>query len=334
MRRKIIKQGHNTLTITLPTEWTKKLNLAAGKEVELTERENGIFISAEKGDGETRKAEINLDNFDIPTIWKYFMAVYREGYDEIMVKFNPNLRMESPYKFFNHHKLDIKYGKESQKKTVMEFLHELVNRFTGFEIMDYGKDFVMIRDISEPTYKEFENSLRRIFLLIQQMAEETETAINEKNTKILSHIHDVDINLDKFHDYCIRVLNKKGTSGTRKISLLFSTLYLIELIGDEFKNISHHLLYDFSAANLKNLSEIAETIKKQISLYYDLYYKFDSEKIKELSLMDRERYFNVLKMYKKLKTEDEKEIFHHFRMIAKMLNALVELRIEIEYSTY
>jgi len=331
MRRKIIKQGHNTLTITLPTEWTKRLNLNAGKEVDLFEKDNGIFITAEKGSEQVKRTEIDLDDFDIPTIWKYFMAVYREGYDEVYVKFNPAMRIESPYKFFTQHKLDIKYGKESQKKTVMEFLHELVNRFTGFEIMDYGKDFAIIRDISESTYKEFENSLRRVFFLVQQMAEETETAIREDDKKLLSHIHDVDINLDKFHDYCIRVLNKKGVNETRRNSLLFSTLYLIELLGDEFKDISHHIIHDFSKSDLKNLMEIAESTRKQIDLYYALYYKFDSEKIKELSTIDKERYFNILKMYKKVKTEEEKEVFHHFRMITRYINALVELRIEMEF---
>ena len=330
MKRKIIKQGHNTLTITLPQEWIKKLNLSAGKEIELTERDNGIFITVEK-ESEVKKTEINLEGLDIPTIWKYFMAVYREGYDEVCVKFNPNMKMESPYKFFTRHKFDLKYGKESEKKTVLEFLHELLNRFIGFEIMDYGTDFIIIRDISEPTYKEFENSLRRVFLLIQEMAEETEKAIRNNNGKILSHIHDVDISLDKFHDYCIRVLNKKGTNETRVTSLLFSTLYLLELLGDEFKNISHHLTHDFAKTNFRNILGIAELIRKQIDLYYSLYYKFDLEKIKELSSIDKERYFNILRMYKKVKTEDEKEVFHHFRIITKYINALVELRIELEF---
>ena len=27
MKRKIIKQGHNTLTVTLPSKWVKKLNI-------------------------------------------------------------------------------------------------------------------------------------------------------------------------------------------------------------------------------------------------------------------------------------------------------------------
>ncbi len=31
MKRKIIKQGHNTLTVTLPSEWAKQFNLKSGE---------------------------------------------------------------------------------------------------------------------------------------------------------------------------------------------------------------------------------------------------------------------------------------------------------------
>ncbi|MDP1729357.1 MAG: AbrB/MazE/SpoVT family DNA-binding domain-containing protein, partial [archaeon] len=88
MKRKIIKQGHNTLTITLPSEWTHRFNLEAGKEIDLDERENGLFISTEKN-GKTKRTELNIIGMDIPTIWKHFVAIYREGYDEILVRFDP-----------------------------------------------------------------------------------------------------------------------------------------------------------------------------------------------------------------------------------------------------
>ena len=87
MKRRIIKQGHNTLTITLPTDWAKKFNLKAGSEIDLVEKENGLFITTEKI-GEEKSVEFDISEMDIPTIWKYFMAVYREGYDEVLVKFN------------------------------------------------------------------------------------------------------------------------------------------------------------------------------------------------------------------------------------------------------
>ena len=37
MKRRVIKQGHNTLTITLPSEWVKKLNIQSGEELDLSE---------------------------------------------------------------------------------------------------------------------------------------------------------------------------------------------------------------------------------------------------------------------------------------------------------
>lgn len=331
MKRKIIKQGHNTLTVTLPSEWTKRFNIGAGSEIEVNERDNGLFISTEKNHSEKR-AEFDINGMDIPTIWKYFMGVYREGYDEVMVKFSPDLRLESPYKFFTQHKLDLKYGKEREKKTVLEFFHELINRFIGFEIVDYGKNFVLIKEMTEPTSKEFDIALRRVFLLIEQMGQETCEALKTNNPKNLSHIHDIDINLDKFQDYCIRILNKNGNKENRKTSLFFSILYFLELTGDEFKNIAHHLVYDFSdKTDFKNIKHIADSVKEQLDLYYDLFYKFDREKINRISEIDAKRYFDVLNVYKRTKMDGEKEIFHHLRIITRYINSLLELRIEMEF---
>lgn len=331
MKRKIIKQGHNTLTITLPADWTKRFNLQSGDEIDLFEKDNGLFITTEKHN-ESKSAEFNIDKMDIPIIWKYMMSVYREGYDEVKITFNKNLKVENPYKYFSQHKLDVKYQEKQETKSALEFLHELINRFIGFEIVESSETHVLIKELSQASSKEFENSLRRVFLLIQQMTDETLEAIRKGKPEMLTHIHDVDVNLDKFHDYCIRILTKIGNKELSKTSLLFSTLYLLELVGDEYKTISHHLLYDFGKKqNFKNIEEIAESIKKQLDLFYELFYKFDKEKVLEISKIDRERYFEVKEVYKKKISEQEKEIFHHLRVIARYINALLELRIEMEF---
>jgi len=328
MKRKVISQGHNTLTITLPSQWSRKFNLKRGSEVDVIERDNGLFISTEKQQ-EDKKTEFDISGLDIPTIWKYFMAVYREGYDEVLIKFNPELKLENPYKFFCRHNLDLKY--KGEKRSPIEFVNDLVNRFIGYEIISHDENSVLIRDMGLPSSKEFDTSLRRVFLLIQQMAEETCEALKKSNPKILNRIHDVDINLDKFRDYCIRILNKISHKETRKTSLLFSTLLLLELIGDEFKTISHHILYDFKKADFKNIIDIADSIKEQLDLFFILFYKFDKEKIIRISEIDKERYFNVKEKYKETETSEEKEIFHHLRIITRYINALTELRIEMEF---
>lgn len=329
MKRRIIKQGHNTLTITLPSEWVKRFNLKGGNEVEVLDRENGLFILTEKINDQ-RKTCFDIDDFDIPTIWKYFMAIYREGYDEVLVNFASGKKMESAYKYFSNYRVDSKYKKGKEDRPVLDILQEMMNRFMGWEIVNYGKNFVLIKDMGEPTSKEFDNSLRRVFLLIQQMSEETCEALKTEDSRILTHIHDVDINLDKFHDYCIRILNKTRSRESRKSELLFATLYLLEMIGDEFKTISHHLIKDFVKSNFKHIVDIALSLKEQLDLFYELYYKFNREKIIRMSEIDKERYFGVKEKYKEIKTEEEKEIFHHLRVIARYINALVELRIEME----
>ena len=48
MKRKIIKQGHNTLTITLPNKWAKELNLLAGDEVDVLESNGSIIVNGKQ----------------------------------------------------------------------------------------------------------------------------------------------------------------------------------------------------------------------------------------------------------------------------------------------
>ncbi|MDO8459874.1 MAG: AbrB/MazE/SpoVT family DNA-binding domain-containing protein [Nanoarchaeota archaeon] len=336
MKRKIIKQGHNTLTITLPSKWVKSFNLSPGDEIELKEQENGLYISTDKKD-QPLATEINITGLDIPTIWKYFMAAYREGYDEIKISFNPTDTYESPYKFFNSHAVDIKYGKKSRKHTPYELIQDITNRFIGFETVEHHNNYCIIKDMAHITSKEFDLSLRRVFLLIQQMSEEMTQAIKDNTPELLKHTHDIDINVDKFHDYCIRVLNKTSFKEKRKTNLTFSILFLSEMLADEYKNVAYHIMEDMKGKKLGNLLPLSEMVSEQINKFYTLFYNFDRTKLVELSNKDLEIHFYLPELYKKKPgkkselNDDELEIFNHFRRISKYINALIELRIEMEF---
>jgi len=336
MRRKLIKQGHSTLTVTLPIDWIKDLNLKAGNEVEILKKNKELVISAEKKNEKTSVA-IDIEGLDIPLIWKYFMAAYREGYDEIKVKFNPKDRYDSPYKFVTQHKFDQKYDKQP-KHTPLELIQRITNRFIGLELIEQYRDYCIVRGMTEISSKEFDNSLRRVFLVVMQMCEELEEAVKKNDHSLLEHTHDIDINLDKFQDYCIWVLNKTGFKETKKSSLMFSLLYLLEILGDEFKNISHHITMDLKGKSLKNLLKLTEITVEQFKKFYELYYSFDRKKLIELSKRDREIYSFLPQFYKKhlgkgksTLTDDELEIFNHLRRIGRYINSLVELRVEMEF---
>lgn len=333
MLRRVIKQGHSTLTITLPKKWAKDLKIEAGDEVNIIEKGNRLFINT-KASSELRKTEIDISNLNIPAMWKYFMGAYREGYTEIKVIFKPNQVYENPYKYFSTHGVDAKYEQKTKRYTPIEIIQWITNRFIGFEVIESHQDHCIIREITKPTSKEFDSSLKRLFILLQQMGTEVVEAIETNNEKVIRHTHDVDINLDKFHDYCSRVLNQNEFE---KDKLIFSILYLLELIGDEFKSIANHLINDLKGKKWNNILPIAKLIQRQSNEFYKLYYEFSQDKVEEISKIDIETHFFLPKFYKKQNgkqsklSDDELEIFNHFRRISKYINAATELRIEMEF---
>ena len=336
MRRKVIKQGHNTLTITLPNSWVKRFNLKAGDDIQVLEQEHGLVISTERKD-DHRKTTIDITGLDIPTIWKYFMAVYREGYDEVKVVFRPQDRYEHPYKFFTSHAVDSHYEKKKQSCLPFELVQQITHRFIGFEVIEHHPNYCIIRDMADLSPKEFDSSLRRVFLLVQQMGEEIISSIQKDTPTSLLHLHDIDIQVDKFHDYCIRVLHKTGFKGIKKSNIIFSILYLLELVGDEFKNIARHLLEDLNGKSLKNLLQLAELTQDHFNQFYNLFYQFDQNKALAMSKRDMDIYFYLPELHKKKSGKisglsyEELEVYSHFRRISRYLNALVELRIEMEF---
>lgn len=336
MKRKIIKQGHNTMTVTLPSEWVKRFNLGQSSEIDMIERDNGLFLTTEKVD-DVKKIEIDISDMDIPTIWKYFMGIYREGYNEIVVKFNQEEKFDSAYKFFTSHAVDMKYGKKGRENNPMSIIQEVVNRFIGLEIVEHHRGYCVIRSLGDINSKEFDNSLRRVFLLLQEMMDEVYESIKKNDLSFLSHTHDIDINVDKFHDYCIRVLNMTGFKSSSKSNLLFSTLFILEMIGDEFKNISFHLIEDMKGKKLDNLLQMAKLTKDHFDKFYEFFYKYTKQRAIDMSSRDMEIYFYLPTIYKKdekkinLLGKDELELLTHFRRVTRLINALVELRIEMEF---
>ncbi|MBI4144111.1 phosphate uptake regulator PhoU [Candidatus Woesearchaeota archaeon] len=332
MIRRIIKQGHNTLTITLPSKWVKNYNVKPGGEISISETGSALLISAEKKD-DLLKTEIDIKELDLPNIWKYMMAVYREGYDEITIKFNNTQLYENPYKYFTPFTVDEKYYKSKPDLTPLEFLQLMAQRFVGYEVIEHHDNYAIIKDMAEVSSKQFDSSLRRVFLLLLQMGNELTEAIKLNNPTMVRRTHDLDNNVDKFHDYCVRVLNKTGFQSAKKSHLIFSTLFLLELLGDEFKHVAYHIMHSTKETKLIGIKTISQATLQHLQDFYQLYYQFDREKLLNMSRQDLDQLFSLPGMTKKLNTKPnprEIEIFNHFRRISRYITSLIELRIEME----
>lgn len=332
MKRRIIKQGHNTMTLTLPSEWIKKLNLKPGDEVDLTESNGALTIHSE-GNKKEKSTVIDITGFTIPLMWRFMQSAYRSGCDEIKIVFDPaNKNYEDAYHFYTT-SFDYKIlGEKTSFKPAIAMLQSVVDRFIGMGIIETGRNYCIIKELGEPTIKEFENSLRRIFLVIIQLFERVVEAIQNdeiKDVNLCKELHTIDLNIDRFVDYCCRILNRiNGRFSESKKILLFSTLFILELIGDEFKYIGKHLAT--SKKSVKDSMTFANKVKEHFETYYKLFYKFDRNLIIQLGKNDMEIYSEHFKVKDKMQGES-RSIARHFMMIGKFTWALTELMIEMEF---
>jgi len=332
MKRKVIKQGHNTLTLTLPSEWVKKLNLNAGDEVDVNDVAGALVINGKQHNGH-KSVTLDITGLRVPMLWRFFQSVYREGYDEIKLLYDSDKKdYEGAYNYYTSQFEYKRIGEKPIKKPALDMIQELVNRFIGVEVIDSGDGYCIIREMGELNAKEFDNSLRRIFLLLLELFNKVNNSIKNNDVgdiSICKTIHSMDTNIDRFIDYCCRINNKVNDSSFNKNKpLMFSTLFLLELLGDEFKYAANHL-----ASTHKKVDEVlpfAEKVTKHFENYHNLFYKFDRKGAIDFGEEDFKIY-NEHFNWKESSNKDARSITRHYMQISKFIFCLMELRIEMEY---
>lgn len=274
---------------------------------------------------------IDVRGLSPTVIWRYVSSVYRSGCDEFKIIFDSGPEKKR-YSAFSYNTVNLLHTQEGSKEIVLspiEVVQAMINRCIGVEIIDQRENWCIVKELGETTYKEFDNALRRVFLLLISMAEEINKAIKPRADKeSLKSAHIIDTNIDRFTDFCFRVLSKKGYQEYRKTPTMHSILFMLEMIGDEFKKIAIHLL------EAKSISPKMESLFKiqsdQLRKYYTLFYGFNRERCSEIYEHDQNGHHYNLSLYESLNTA-EKEILHHLKKIGIYLLSLTELRIDLEY---
>jgi len=263
MKRKIIKQK-DSYTITLPIKWVKQLGLTQGSELEISEVGKEIIISAEK-EQEYKTIDINVKDKISGFVWREILGLYRKGYDEFVI---------------NHEKQ-------------LSLLREIANYLIGFEVVNQEKNKVVIKDVTGLENADFDTIFRRIgFILIdltQEMYRMLQSKINKKEILLL------DRNLNKFTDYCLRYLNKKGLKSFEDIPFYSFLVSQLEHIGDVYKQAV------FSNPN-KNELFLFENLNKIIKQFVNIINIKNINKDKrKIQIFDL--YFDLKKFEKNIKKE-------------------------------
>ena len=267
IKRKVVLHGDSTLTISLPARWAKKFNIKKGDELNVEENEREIRI--------TNDNEIILDKkqFSIGNLKRlgisYITSLYRAGYDEIYLNYDDN--------------------------DYIEIIHDVLsNEITGFEIVKQGNNYCVIKDLTG-SKDEFNTALRRIWLLTLDLANETFNSIDKKNKNNLKNMYFMDNSINKFSNYCLRLLNKKVYINDNKSPLYYYLIKSLEELADKYKDLYKFYLNNDINLN-KEITAIFRIINEHLNEYYNLFYSYDKNKMEELFNKTKSTYERIVKI--------------------------------------
>ncbi len=279
MKRKIAQIGPSTLMISLPSKWAKRFNLKKGHEIDILENNEKLIVSTQN-ELQQKELEINISSLDL-MLYRLIGAVYKCGYDQVKIVFNNPRQLETIY--------------DVLRKTCL-----------GFEIIEQSKNFIIIREISKIENTEFENVLRRNFLFLMSVANDSLDAVKKQDFEELKNITLRDHNINKYSDFCRRMLNKRPLP--EKNSPLYHIIEQSEKIGDMYRDLCLHIYENKSKLNNDALG-IYEKINSFFNVFYELFYKFNLPNLEEFG-QKRNEIREMIKKALNSKTQDKHVLFY------------------------
>lgn len=179
MKRKLIKQGKEGLTMYIPKKFIDKHNLVGGDELEVEELENSLILSVETIKKKIKTTQLKLLYENEGYIRDYIIHLYVLGYTKITLYYN------SPKEF--------------------EYIENSINNYVlGFEITQESKNFVVIENILEVEQQKREILLRRSYLLIEQMFTLILEEVKQNSFKSQQKIIKISYGIEKYVNFLKR----------------------------------------------------------------------------------------------------------------------------------
>tara|TARA_Y100000310_G_scaffold42446_1_gene39736 strand:- start:1960 stop:2898 length:939 start_codon:yes stop_codon:yes gene_type:complete len=296
MRRKLIKQGNNSYTLTLPINWIRDNKIQENAEIEISEKEGDLSISLPKDSKHrTSSVELDLGDYNERTIRNVLNQTYRKGYDEIILSYNT--------------KEQLKYIRQITRTTLL-----------GFETVKEEGNKCYIQNIAEPSDEKFSVILRKIFHIIQDESSEIVQDIKGNNLKNKDKYQETKDILDNYTNFCRRLIIKKRIPDSKNSYLLMTLVSRLSLI-------YHALYYMYKFASSKNnikltnkTFELLSEIPDLFILLHESFYEKDLEKAHQIGVIKDKLIFSSI--YDKLTSTKGSEniILYHTGEIVRLIH--------------
>ncbi|MDD9953773.1 MAG: AbrB/MazE/SpoVT family DNA-binding domain-containing protein [Candidatus Woesearchaeota archaeon] len=291
MRRKIVQHGPNTLTISIPADWVREHGMQKGDEVNVERVNQGLLLTTDKG-VHLQKKTINIKGIKHVTA-EAFAALYKRGYDEIVIQYStPEERDE---------------------------IHAILSRgYMGFEIIQESPNEMYIRNVTEPSKKEFKTLFRRIFYFLLAISEDSVVAIKEHDG--YQRLIQMNDNIKRLTEFCRRMIAKHGQKSYSSDTAIYYILEHLEKIAMTYTEINEHLSRRKKKTSEK-YHELYMDVDKLLRVYQELFFQFTLDKSDAFVKMHNEAQKGLQKHMENAE-KDDLELLHLFEKTSRQICSL------------
>ena len=302
MKRKVVKHGEGTLTVSLPSNWAKNNNLKSGDLVNVEPSRGKIVISMQ--DKSFEPVTISLESEGEWYIGRIIRHLYTSGFDEI----------------------NIKYSSPKQLPQIREDLKLL----TGLELVKSDNNICKLKCMVHTEESEYDQIVRKIMWILLSKLDYLLEEGEKGNFEMSYEIKELHTTLCRLCNLCKRLINK------REIFDSVNSKYAYDFF-NAIIEISILVNYSYDHLNAQKKPKLTEQelgLLKEIRDHYEALYNAvvndKNDKVQKFFELRKDNFENNLEL---IKTQDP-VIVHYLLMMLRTLtpigNHIAMLNVEKE----
>ncbi len=299
IKRKVVRHGPTTLTISLPVSWVKQNKINENMELEVVEngRELKILLHQPK-DQFVKKISVGQNEIFTKN---HLSDLYRLGYDQLQISYkNPR---------------------------VLDQINERIIDCIGYEVIEQKDGSCIIKNIAEGKEEEFDNILRKVFLLLVTASSGTYEALNGKQLQRLVEIRAMEQMNNRWTDFCLRIINKGGLNKGR-VTSAYTLIQTLERVADEYKYICDAFLNEKRINITKESLDYFNKLNDFLRAFYNFYYNYDP-KIDPLLIKKKTQLLEEGKLLLAKKGKQDFILIHHSINLCRRIDEAIGLSREL-----
>ena len=224
--RKVQFTGGSSYVLTLPKEWIDAQKIKKNDSLGVEVQPDGTLLITRSIDREpTQKTkEFDLAGITEPAyLFRLLIGAYISGYSFIVI-----------------------HSEQRMPPFVREVVRDFTQMTIGQEVIEETNTEIMLKDLLSPAEMPFDNTIKRMFMIVKAMHEDAISALRSRNQTLANDLTARDNDVDRLHWLIARqtnmILSNANLSRKMNVSPVLALHYftisrIIERIGDHAERI-------------------------------------------------------------------------------------------------